>query len=75
MPRLYKVIKDGGPFKLGAFVEEGDDGMVQEVYARQEGGRLKLGGYKGLVFPMSVARHYLFRVQSGGLDEYHRRAY
>lgn len=71
MGRLYVVGVSGGPWPKNTYVEEGGDGMVQAVYHRDDGtGRLEVGGYKGLMLPMSSVRPYLIRIQKGGLDEY-----
>jgi hypothetical protein len=74
MPRLYIVAREGGPWKRNAYVEEDGDGMLQEVQIFDEGGRIRLGGYKGVVVPLSYARPYIIRIQKGGLDEYVRKS-
>jgi hypothetical protein len=73
VPRLYIVACEGGPWPRNTYVEEDSDGMVQAVSTYDEGGRLGLGGYEGLVVPLSSVRPFLIRVQKGGLDEYVRR--
>lgn len=72
MARLYVVAVAGGPWPRNTYVEEDADGMVQAVTTYDDGGRLGLGGYKGLAVPMSSVRPYLIRVQKGGVDEYVR---
>jgi hypothetical protein len=73
MPRLYIVATEGSPWPRNTYVEEGGDGMVQAVSTYDEGGRLGLGGYRGLVVPLSSVRPFLIRVQKGGVDEYVRQ--
>lgn len=73
MPRLYVVGVSGGPWPKNTYVEEGADGMVQAVRVGQREGRLAVGGYEGLMLPMTSVRPYLIRIQKGGIDEYVRR--
>jgi hypothetical protein len=74
VPRLYIVIKDGGPWPRNTYVEEDPEtGMLQAVRVRQEGSRIRPTGYMGFVIPMSSARPYIIRIQKGGLDDYARR--
>jgi hypothetical protein len=70
--RLYVVATEGSPWPRNTFVEEDAHGLVQAVTTYDEGGRLGLGGYAGLVVPMSGVRPFLIRIQKGGVDEYVR---
>ena len=72
MPRLYIVARDGGPWPRNTYVEEDEDGMLQAVNTYDEGGRVGLGGYKGLVVPLSAVRPFVIRIQKGGVDSYVR---
>jgi hypothetical protein len=72
VPRLYVVAVAGGPWPRNTYVEEDEAGMVQAVTTYDDGGRLGLGGYAGLVVPLQSVRPYLIRVQKGGVDEYVR---
>ena len=73
MARLYIVATEGSPWPRNTYVEEDTDGLVQAVTTYDEGGRLGLGGYAGLVVPMASVRPYLIRIQKGGVDEYVRQ--
>lgn len=73
MARLYIVATEGSPWPRNTYVEEDADGLVQAVTTYDEGGRLGLGGYAGLVVPMASVRPYLIRIQKGGVDEYVRQ--
>lgn len=73
MPRLYIVIRDGGPWPRNTYVEEDADGFVQATRMHDEDGRARPGGYYGVMLPLSSVRPYVLRIQRGGLDEYARR--
>ena len=73
MPRLYIVAKDGGPWPRNTYVEEDGNGFLQAVRTYDDGnGRVGLGGYQGVVLPLSAVRPYVIRIQKGGVDEYVR---
>jgi hypothetical protein len=73
MSALHKVIYPNDFFKVGVFLEE-FDGVMQEVKTANENGRLKLGGYTGLVIPAWQIKPYTVRIQKRGLDRNVQRA-
>lgn len=65
---LYKVMLPNPYLQVGTYVEDGDDGAVQEVRVRTEEGRLIPGGYVGLTFPKEAVRKYLLAIKATGFD-------
>lgn len=65
---LYKVIYPNDFFKVGVFVEDDDDGMVQFVKTAQRNGRLGVGAPVGLVLPIGLVKPYLVAIRKRGID-------
>lgn len=72
MPRLYIVARDGAPWPRNTYVEEDESGFLQAVRTYDADGRVGLGGYHGVVLPLSAVRPFVIRIQKGGVDEYVR---
>ena len=66
---LYKVILPNDYFKIGAFLEGSDDGMVQEVNTWTENGRLVTGSFRGIMIPLAKVRPFVFTILKRGFDD------
>lgn len=66
---IYKVLPHCRVFKPGAYVEDGGDGMVQEIDVMQDGNTLVPMGFKGLMVPFDSVRNDIVRIQKRGLDK------
>ena len=67
---LYRVNLPNDYFPVGAFVEDDDeDETVQEVEVSWENGRMRIGGFKGLVVPLHFVRPYLMAILKRGFDD------
>jgi len=67
MSALHKVIYPNDFFPVGTFLEE-FDGVMQKVKTATENGRIKLGGYEGIVIPVRTMKPYTIRIQKRGFD-------
>lgn len=66
---LYRVMLPNPYFKVGQFVEDDDEGMVQRIEVATRDGRLQRGRFVGLCFPIHDVRYALLRMSKRGLDE------
>lgn len=68
---LYKVLRPNPFYKVGAFVEAGADGFVQQVYMSNETEKYTgPAGHIGMMFPLHEVRPYLLEIRRNGLDKY-----
>lgn len=68
---IYKVLRPNPFYKVGAFVEAGADGFVQQVYMSKETEHYTgPAGYFGLMYPLREVRRYLVQIRQKGLDKY-----
>ena len=66
---IYRVMLPNDYFKVGSFVEDGEDGMLQEIEVTWENGRMRPGGFKGLMVPIQPVRKYLMAILKKGFDD------
>lgn len=61
---LYKIVRDGGPYKMGTFVEDIDEELVQPTTIIEG----KAMYSYGIALPRKDILDYAVRIQSRGLD-------
>ena len=66
---LYRVNLPNDYFDVGTIVEDGDDGMVQAVDWTTVNGRIKVGGFYGMLVPLIKVRPYLMALLQKGFDD------
>jgi len=66
---LFRVLRGCPYFKEGAWVEDGNDGMVQEIDTVQKNGRVCPMGFKGLLVPVGIVRPHLIKILRKGYDK------
>jgi hypothetical protein len=66
---LYRTLRGCPYFGEGKWVEDGDDGMVQEVEIIQRDGRACPMGFKGLTVPIELVRTHMVAILRKGYDK------